>query len=227
MNILQLKKRLAFVVMFGFLLTFTINAKANVVSSVDCFENSIIPAELNDTETIYYPIEYYDFKNGKWKRFWRDVLEGILTEILTPIAPPNDNDNDFSREDLKAIQSFAKEKIGSKEEALELYYKMEMLILSENQYIKENELLEVFKKDNSMRDLLNKIFNKKNKTTSSNKVNFKNRNLKTTTKADTKLSEKAIKFKGNRGDIIIDKNQPKNIGRLIGRIIGKIIKHFI
>ncbi|MCH3884921.1 hypothetical protein [Tenacibaculum aquimarinum] len=209
-----LKNRLLFLLLFA--LMFSLTTKANSYTEIKTeVEPTIICIDY-----IASPSD--DFKDGKWKKFWKEFLIGFLEEIMTPIAGPNGNDNDFSNEEIMAIQKFAKEKIRNKEEAVKFMSQLDDLIQSDNQYITNEELSVVFKKDNSLMDLIRKITRKNNTVRPSKDV----KRVERQNGKNLKTDRKSMRVQPNKGDVVIDKNRP-GIGRLLGKLAAKILKHFL
>lgn len=216
MNNVSFKKHIIFFVLISFFYTYKV--QANSMEGLSVKKESF---EISENHELGYS---YVYKNGKWKKFWKEFAIGFLEEIMTPAAPPNDNDEDFSYSELKDIDVFAKKVLGSKEAAMEFAFNLDELIHSENQYINEEDFAKVFKNDNSLMVLIRRIVSGKSKA-NPNKPSPRvtDRIIK---KGDAKVQQKSMRI--DRGDKInVDKEKSVSIGRLLGKLAAKIIKHFL
>lgn len=211
-------------------LLFTFNANANSIEGLS-FNTEPIQTDLIFTD-YYHTDIIYIYKDGKWKKFWKEFFTGFLEEIMKPVASPNNNDNDFTQEELKAIEMYAIKTVRNKETALEIISQLDEVIHADKQYITQEDLASVFKNDNSFRDLLNKIIKRKisEKPDRSDRpvINDGKDKIKTKSLKRTELRVKSKTMKIDQGGkFVINKDKQISIGRLLGRLAGKILKHFL
>ncbi|WP_299890488.1 hypothetical protein [uncultured Lacinutrix sp.] len=156
MSLIKNLKKVSLLLMLFTMFTTNAMASSKVSDKPMAIEIEHLNAEFDSTDyilehtcSVFCKDEHYGPGWDKFKKAVKDFWEGFLDGLEDGLGGQmNNNGGNITNQDMNYIKNFATNSVGNKENAMEMVYQMNKLILdTSSNVITKQQLLRVFKND--------------------------------------------------------------------------------